>query len=432
MPDARDVPRAVTQNGIADALGARVAHVSRALQTLVTGGLVVAHLAHPDGSARRSRAHSLTDAGHTAARALPAAPAKPVVSQTSRVPRRSEATELFADHLDQLETAIAEAATSGPRVVLVEGDAGSGRTTLLDAFAIRAADKGRRVLRGTGAPSGERQHLGPFQAAIAGEGLAAHYARATAGEPGERALAATIATLEKISKRGPVTILLDDLHLAGWGSAAFLHGVLHALPPNAPVLLVAAFRREEAWELPNGPFYAALAPLRRPPLGRLLQVKPLDLAGVSRLLQAHGHQVPETLLPRVAEESGGNPLYALAMADALADGVDESDFFPTIVALTMKEKLVSLPLDALETLQAAAVYGPESTFQSLARVHDIGETRLMQTLDILLDHLMLEEVPDETQLRLRFAHPKVRDAVLGEMSATRRRILAERVAKTQG
>src|SRR5690348_2131901 len=106
-PDAPSVPREVTQDGIADALGnVRVAHVSRALKQLLADGLVTAHLAHPAGGARRARAHALTDKGREAAKSLPAMPAvAPAAHRPSpNAPARTPAGR--KKELDQLLTVL--------------------------------------------------------------------------------------------------------------------------------------------------------------------------------------------------------------------------------------------------------------------------------------------------------------------------------------
>ncbi|HVM45486.1 MAG TPA: helix-turn-helix domain-containing protein, partial [Candidatus Thermoplasmatota archaeon] len=103
-PDAADVPPEVTQDGIAEVIGAQVAHVSRALKTLELRGLVRAHLAHPRGAKRRSRAYWLTDEGRAkaaylempAGRAEP--PAPPRLLEDVRVPagRQPQYQQLMA------------------------------------------------------------------------------------------------------------------------------------------------------------------------------------------------------------------------------------------------------------------------------------------------------------------------------------------------
>ena len=432
--DAADVPPEVTQEGIAARIGAQVAHVSRALKSMEVRGLVRAHLAHPRGAKRRSRAYSLTDPGREKASYLemppgPAeAPEPPRHHVSVRIPAGREPQ--FA----QLASALDEASKGGPRVALVEGDAGMGKTLLLGAFANEALRRRARVLRGQGTPTGAEQLVGPLGPALDPLGFERRVKSRTAGSPRERALAAAVESLESATKSEPAVVILDDLHLAGPSVAEFLHGLVLALPKTARVLLVAAFRQEEAWELPNGPLYTALTPLRQMDGARHVVLPPLDHAGVSSLLKEVGaHHVPNELIDRVVRESGGNPTYVLAMAEAMLDGVDEEDFFPRSVRALATSRFAGLSADAHATLQAAAVCGPEFDYDELAALHEGSEATLLSTLDVLLDKLILEEVgTDRDALRLRFSHPKVREAVLAETSAPRRRWLENRRAQTSG
>lgn len=428
--DAKDVPSEVTQDGIADAIGAQVAHVSRALKTLELRGKVRAHLAHPRGARRRSRAYTLTDGGHTHARGLempagraePPAPVAP--AQAIGIPSGRERQHAA------LSSALREASEGAPRVVLVEGDAGMGKSRLLDAFAASAKERGARVLRASAAPTGAEQLVGPLGPALEPLAFERRFRARTAGSPRERALAAAIEALEAGAKAEPIVVMLDDLHLAGPSVAEFLHGLALALPRGARVLLVAAFRQEEAWALPNGPLYTALTPLRQMETARHLSLPPLDPAGIASLMKDAGaDHVPTELLERLTRESGGNPLYALAMADAMLDGVDEEDFFPTSVRALATSRFAGLGQRELSVLQAVAVCGPEADYDTLARVAEADDATLLAALDVLLDRLLLEEEPAEGHdaLRLRFTHPKVRDAVLADMSASRRRWLEARV-----
>lgn len=429
-PQAADVPPEVTQEGIADALGAQVAHVSRALKSLALRGMVAAHLAHPKGARRRSRAYWLTDAGREASRALalPAAPAKPPAAPRRAAPARAPAGR--DAQMRDLLLALDEAARGGPRVALVEGDAGMGKTRLLDAFRVAAQQRGARVVVGTGAPTGAEQLVGPLGPALEPLGFERRFRAVAAGTPRERAMAAATDAIETAAKAEPVVVVLDDLHLAGPSVAEFAHGLALALQKGTRALLVVAFRREEAWALPNGPLYTALAPLREHEGARHVTLGPLDAAGVAALLaDADARHVGGDILARIARESGGNPLYALAMARAMEDGVEEGDFFPAAVRVLATSRFAGLPGSALATLQASAVCGPELDYDLLARVQDVAhEPELLASLDTLLDRLLLEEVPAADALRLRFTHPKVREAVLGETSAARRRWLEARLA----
>ena len=436
-PDAHDVPREVTQEGIADAVGARVAHVSRALKSLLEDGLVSAHLAHPRGGTRRARAHCLTAKGREAARGLKPAPAAPRAPEPRPAPPAAGARPPAgrARQVEALLAALDRARTHGPVVALVEGDAGSGKTRLLAALVAEAQRRGAQAVLARGGPVGEPQLVGPLGVALGQWGFERRYRAREAGTPRERALAAAVETIVAAARERPVLLALDDVHHAGPAAADLLHGVAVALPAGTRVLLVASFRREEAWALPNGPLYAALEPVRALPHAAHVDLGPLDEAGVVALLEDAGvhvkgeRPVPPDLVKRVWRESGGNALYALAMGQALADGVDEEDFFPPAVREDARQHFNRLPPDALAALQLAAVAGPEVAYGTLQRASGRPEAELVASLDHLLDRLVLEEVPGGDDLLLRFRHPKVREALLADLSAARRRHLEALVAE---
>lgn len=435
--DAARVPVEVTQEGIAACLDARVAHVSRALKHLMEQGLVHAHLAHPDGARRRSRAHRLTREGLDAARTLPALLAAPATRATRDAPPSPAAPPAGREKETATLTALLDEASAGAvRVALVEGDSGAGKTRLLRAFAAIAKTRGARILQGSSVPVGGDQLLGPLGPAFAGTSFEARLRARAGGTPRERALHAAVDALEDAARAAPVVLLLDDLHHAGANVAEFLHGILLALPPRARVLFVLAFRREEAWQLPNGALYTALFPLHHLPGARHLVLGPLGREGLARLLEDAGmDHVEGPILDRVARESGGIPLYALSMAEALADGnVDDEDFFPPPVRALVRERFLGVHPDAVDLLQLMAVAGAETTFGLLRRAWEGNEESLVRALDHLLDRLLVIEAPGggDDAPTLRFEHPKIREAALADLTASRRRWLEERVAEAEG
>jgi DNA-binding MarR family transcriptional regulator len=427
-----EAPGEVTQEGIAEALDARVAHVSRALKGLMAAGLVKAHLAHAGGSRRRCRVHLLTAEGQAAAKGLPAPPRKASIPSVSpRAAIRAGPPAGRARAFAGMESMLEEAGRGSLRALLVEGDSGSGKTRLLRAFAAASRAKGVRVLEGASVPVGEAQILGPLAGAFAGTSFEARLKAWGGGAPRERALHAAVDALADAARAGPVLVVLDDIQHAGPTAVEFLHGLLLALPPTTRLLCVIAFRREEGWQLPNGPLYTALFPLRSLPQARHLTLGPLDAAGVAALLADAGMaHVSGDALARVVRESHGNALYALAMGGALADGVDEEDFFPPAVRALAKERFMTLEPRALDLLQIMAVVGAETTYDHLATCWDEDEDELVDALDVLLDKLLVEEVPrpGDAGPTLRFEHPKVREAVLADLTASRRRWLEARVS----
>ena len=111
--------------------------------------------------------------------------------------------------LDTLAAALREAAGGAGRVALVYGEAGIGKTALVDAFT-REITAGARVLRGGCDSLLTPRPLGPLHdiARDAGAALRA---------PLETGAAPAIlfpAVLEELGRRPPVVVILEDLHWA--------------------------------------------------------------------------------------------------------------------------------------------------------------------------------------------------------------------------
>ncbi len=162
--------------------------------------------------------------------------------------------------LEALAAALREAAGGGGRVALVYGEAGIGKTTLVDAFAREHAGPGR-VLRGACDSLLTPRPLGPVYD-IAGDAGPALRESLEAGA----APAVLFPVLAELGRRPPVIAILEDLH---WADEATLDLVIYALPPCVPAdrnpvylptimsrsmaLPIAAYPARFGWILSPGP-----------------------------------------------------------------------------------------------------------------------------------------------------------------------------------
>src|SRR5689334_6146158 len=154
--------------------------------------------------------------------------------------------------LAALGAALADARCGRGRLVLVEGDAGIGKTRLLDEFTGRA--DGVRVLAGGGIPLasdtpyapvlGILQALARLHPAAAG-GLLLHNAAGHADPIGQTQLLAAAANAVRATAAAiPLVLVVEDLQWAdasSCGLVSFLARVTRA----DPVLLLVTVRAEE-------------------------------------------------------------------------------------------------------------------------------------------------------------------------------------------
>jgi DNA-binding NarL/FixJ family response regulator len=345
----------------------------------------------------------------------------------------------------QLQVWMTEALAGRGSLALIGGEAGVGKTTLVQHFL---ADSGLQILEGF-AVQGGTSPFGPIVEALrsylrAGgapliEGpLAAHLAmllpelgppapvgdRATLFEAIRRALA-------EIAARSPTALFLDDLQWADDATPELL-GALARTVDSHPLLMLGAFRSDE---LPRGhPIRALRSELRRAGRLRQLTVEPLEAEPTATLLEQTLGRVAPSLRRAVYNQTDGVPFYVRELGSALAASgrlvagpaglellAGEDVPLPDSVRDAVLLRAAGLTDEARDAVAAAAVAG--------------------QTVDpeLIMAVAGLSEWPEEPLRRgilaetdsggLAFSHALVRDAFYGEIPWTRRVALHRAVAE---
>ncbi|MGW1893279.1 BTAD domain-containing putative transcriptional regulator [Streptomyces sp. NPDC002004] len=346
--------------------------------------------------------------------------------------------ELFVGRgpdLARLVECAARAAAAGPGVALVTGEAGLGKSTLLDRFGERLRADGWLVVVGRttdaeGAPPAWpwvqalrsvaasappppdcAQDLAPLLCDDASGTARVTHEDAAAGR--FRLHRAVWRWLAAVAHERPLAVLLDDLH---WADAETL-ALLAALPepPSGTALLVtAAYRPDEI----DGRLTDTLAVLaRRAPLRVALEG--LSGTAVADVVRAAGAgPVDAETVAALTERTGGNPFYVRESARLLsAEGalVALSEV-PDGVRDVLRRRLGRLPESSVAVLRLTAVAGREAEVEVLVDAADTGEEAVLDALDAgLVAGLLTEPSPG----RVRFTHALVRDTLLADLSGMR-------------
>ncbi|MEV0566364.1 BTAD domain-containing putative transcriptional regulator [Dactylosporangium sp. NPDC050588] len=352
--------------------------------------------------------------------------------------------EVFVGRGQELATlagVAAEAVAGGPRIVLLSGEAGVGKTSVLARFRQELLDGGWLVAVGRcpevdGAPPawawvealrGLAGEVPPDDLAPALAPLLEDADRPPA-IPGEvsdvaggrfRLHRSVRAWLRRAAARGPVAIVLDDLHAADAETLLLLASVAELT--DAPVLIVAALRpadnRERLAET-----LAALA--RRSPLR--VHLDGLGPADVQRLVGAFADADAGTVAA-LAERTGGNPFYVRESARLLASegALVATSEVPEGVRDVLRRRLSRLPQPAVAVLRLAAVVGREADVETLVGAADTDEGAVLDALEAgLIAGLLTEPAPG----RVRFVHGLVRDTMYTDLSQLRRTRMHAKVA----
>jgi DNA-binding SARP family transcriptional activator/tetratricopeptide (TPR) repeat protein len=268
-------------------------------------------------------------------------------------------------------TALWERAAGGePRVVVVVGEAGIGKTRLAEALTAAVASAGPVVLQSrcyeterslflqpvveavlpavTGLPAAElRQLLGddapPF-AAVVPEAAALlgpmPPERVAVDMERRRAFHSVLAFLRELAARNPVLLMLDDLQYAGQSTVEFVH-YLGRHAGGARLLVLATVRAENDAEV--GAALAAVA--SRVDLG------PLGADPFERLARQAGQA---GLADRILRQTRGHTLFVVEVIQALADG---DSGLPESLGGAVQARARRLGAEAEQLLRAAAVLG---------------------------------------------------------------------------
>lgn len=311
--------------------------------------------------------------------------------------------------LDELARLASEAMAGGGALVLVSGEAGIGKTTMLSCLARLAGAAGIPVLAGRaaadeGAPAfwpwlrvlGQGQKLGLSPTLLElGDGPAAQ----------ARFVAAERTALALVAAAAPVGLLvtLDDLQWADDATVQLLRHVCGELPGSR--LLVAVATRD----------LARLDAMSGLPMTRTLELAPLTVADIGDYVRSCvGERVDPPWLEYVRRTTGGNPLFVRELVRALAA---EDRFAAPVAAVPVPEPLRPLAAARLDTvsdgcrwlLGGCSVLGDEFDATLLAMVVDRDVDQVPGWLSEAVAAGVLVDEPD-TPNRLRFAHHLVRQA----------------------
>ena len=326
-----------------------------------------------------------------------AAPATRDVGRAARVPSapvvRSPVVVGRTAELATVRGLVDAVAAGHGGALLVAGEAGIGKTRLLDEVTTRAAQRGLPVLSGRAVQGGgtfravagavlaldDPAHaalpaLRPYRAALARllPSWAASAAGATAADADPVVvLAEGLLRLLRLTLGGaPGCVLrLEDLHWADDDTLALVEHLAEHLAADAAPVLLACSARDEA------PVSAArrIAAAPGTVTVRLARLDERDVAALAAACRG-GRPLPDDEARRLRERSDGLPF---AVEELL--GAPGATVPPTLTAL-VADRLAALDEPARAVLHAAAVLGPELDWRLLAPVTGTAEHDVLRAL----------------------------------------------------
>jgi predicted ATPase/DNA-binding CsgD family transcriptional regulator len=308
-------------------------------------------------------------------------------------------------HLGQLEEHRWQAAAGHGRVVFVGGEAGVGKTSLVDEFSRRIPS--RAVLRASCDALSTPGPLGPVRDLAPALGLQIEQL-AVEGDAREQVYRAVLAALA--ARPGPTVIIGEDAHWAD-GASLELVRFLGRRIGGLRVLIVVTYRDDEIGA--THPLRLVLGDLATEPAVFRLSLPPLSVESVTRLADGSGRD-PGALYRLTA----GNPFY---LTEALAS---EGESVPATVGDAILARAARLSPEARAVLDIAAVIG--STIDAPLLLSVAGP--VLDEAEECIGRGLLRATADG----MTFRHELTREAILTSIAPLRRRLLHARVLAALG
>jgi DNA-binding CsgD family transcriptional regulator len=320
-----------------------------------------------------------------------------------------------------------DAMDGGAVALVLEGEAGVGKSTLWEAGVKYARARGLSVLSSRPAEA-ERDlgnvGLGDLLEEVVDDVLpallpprrralqVALLREDASGDPVDRRTLAVAVhdALQLLSERGSTLIAVDDVQWLDPSSSRALGFALRRLDANPLILLLA--RR-----LVDGAHESELERALNADRVRRLTVGPLSAGAVHRFLHDRLRKsFPRQTLLRVHERSGGNPFFALELARVLPADVDPLQPLP--VPETLEEmvgaRILALSAPAREALALAAAVGTAS--ESLLERAGVARDAL--------DAAIAARVLEREDGIIRFSHPLLSSVLYDSLGEERRAVHA--------
>lgn len=346
------------------------------------------------------------------------------------------------------------ASSGSGTTTLVVGEAGIGKSRLIDALAAHVDSNGGRILRGGTSPF----EVGPYQVIAEALRGALPMLRKANIEPmwlaaltplvpqlaadvpalprlvpleaeaeRTRLFEAVVIAIAALADVRPLLIVLEDLHWAGSATIGLVEYVIRRATGKR-ALIVGSYREDD---LSNaGPLRALRRRLERE---RLLRVAALGALGAADVAEIVGEFVADDSAHRAAlarellVTSDGNPFLlgellinaresgALDIANRRWNRAAVATAALPSLTTTLSERLERLPPRARSLAEIASVIGRSFSAELVREVSGVDERTALDSLSELVDHRLVREV-DAGSTDFAFSHQLIQQTVYANMS----------------
>ncbi len=238
---------------------------------------------------------------------------------------------------------------------------------------------------------------------------------------------AILGFLTTLSTRHPLLLVLDDLHWADDSSIELLTYLTHHLQEQR-ILLIGTCRTSEGMQAHR--LRQLVDDLRRERAIVTLPIQPLTQDQIGTLVA----YLPEEVIEGIQIQADGNPFFAEELAQyAEAGELAQKQALPDAVTALLERRLRRLSQDCQVLLGKAAVLGSSFELrQLLAMTPEFSEEMVLDLLDEVLKEGLLTEEGAGNHILYHLWHPLIVHHLYERLSAARRAQLHKRAAEAIG
>jgi len=359
------------------------------------------------------------------------------------------------EELEKLRRALDEVRGGLGRVVVILGEAGVGKTSLVAAVGADVRERGARLLLGRCYESQQILPFGPWVDALRGGDVShdsetlqelAPIWRAELSRllpeisspdlpaPSDdllRLFESVAQLLEQLTIQSPLAVLLEDLHWADEMSLR-LFAFVARRTRTASVLIAATAREEELASTPA--LLRVLDEVATESHFVRMPLSPLSRGDATALVRALARRgTDEAFVARLSERlwsaSAGNPFIIVETMRALDDGAATETApslpLPERVRQVIAGRLGRLSKRGQQLAEVAAVIGREFDFPVLQIAAGLGVRDAAEGVEELVRRRVLHGIGE----RLDFTHERVREVVRDRLLAPHRKFLHSQLAR---
>ncbi|RMD51372.1 MAG: tetratricopeptide repeat protein [Ignavibacteria bacterium] len=237
-----------------------------------------------------------------------------------------------------------------------------------------------------------------------------------------------------LSVSQPLFLFIDDLHWADPDTIEWLHYLLRSRPNSQ--ILIATTVRTGALNM-NESLLSFLLELRKTELLREIELKHMNPEQTIKLAQyVSGITLSESAAEMLYSKTDGNPLFIVEMTRAALDGLKNKGIavpealsinpLPHKIQAVIQTRLSHISSDARRILNFAAITGRRFNFKILQEGIEKDDDKLVKLLEELLNHRLIRE---QEEMNFDFTHETIHEVILNQISDTRKYVLHRHVAE---